>query len=72
MKDLTVEEFLGYALNEDDEVAICVCDGIRNKTHVFNCVKKAVEAYGNWDVGTFDIEDGHICINVPAILIKTN
>lgn len=59
--NVTVEEFLYLAL-DDCEVGIYNLDN--GDERVFRNNDDAIAKYGNYDVCSWDVEDGHIWLNV--------
>jgi len=58
---MTVEQFLYFAM-DDCEVGIFNLDS--GDEAVFKTIDEAVAKYGNCDVCSWDVEDGHICLNI--------
>lgn len=58
---MTVEQFLYFAM-DDCEVGIYNLD--RGNDEVFAHIDDAIAKYGNHEVCTWDVENGHICLNI--------
>ena len=58
---MTVEQFLYFAM-DDCEIEIYNLDS--GDEAVFKTIDEAIAKYGNYDVCSWDVENGHICLNV--------